>query len=176
MSKNAGSVRVGQGGEVLVAPVGTAAPTSATSVPNVAFNSLGYIDADGLAMPFDQSTADIRSWEGDLLRRVVTEATSEFTFTLMETNKTVLETYFGSPAVGGKTEINPMNTGGRKAWIFDVVDDTENIRYYVPFGEVTARGEITHVRGEAIKYNITVTAYVGPGGFAVAHWTDPVAS
>jgi hypothetical protein len=41
----------------------------------------------------------------------------------------------------------------------DVVDGSIVERTYIPAGEVTAVGERTLASGEAIGYNVTITAY-----------------
>jgi hypothetical protein len=61
--------------------------------------------------------------------------------------------------VGGKIELNPSNTGGRKSFVFDIIDGDDVIRHYVPLGEVTQVEAQTFANGEAIMYGITVTAY-----------------
>lgn len=161
MSNEAGNVRVAITGAVYVGPTSTTAPTSATSALDAGFKELGYVDPDGINTSNDKSTSQIRAWQNSaLIRETVTEATTTYTFMLMEAKKDVLETYYGATITNSSVAVNAANTGGRKSWVFDMIDGTDVQRHYIPEGEVTSVEPIAFVNGEAVKYGITVTAYV----------------
>jgi hypothetical protein len=152
MALTAENVVVGISGKVYVAPVTATAPTSSVSALTT-FEELGYVSADGIEIATDKSTSQIRGWQNsDLVRETITEATSMFSFTLLETSEAVLELYFGATVVAGKLEVNPSATGGRKSFVIDIVD-----------GEVMAVDSIMVANGEAIAYSVTVTCYVSEG-------------
>ena len=168
MTLEASNVRVGISGRIYYAPLNTTAPESATDTLDGAFVDMGYITTDGLEFNRERSTSDIRAWQDSaLIRTVQTEGTVTYTFTLMETKPEVIEAYFGSEMIDGKIELNPKNTGGRKSFVFDVVDEengeVKRVRHYVPTGEITAVEAQTYVTGEAISYGMTVTAYIEDG-------------
>lgn len=160
MALSADNVNVAVTGKVYVAPTSATAPTGSDSTLT-GFTELGYVSADGITVTHDRSTSQIRAWQNsDLVREVTTEATTTYALTLLESNEDVIETYFGATITGGKIQVNPSATGGRKSWVIDVVDGTEVIRHYIPTGEVTAVEAQTFANGEAIGYGITITAYV----------------
>jgi hypothetical protein len=145
---------------VYVAPTGTTAPTDSDTALDAAFIDLGYVSADGIAETIDKSTNQIRSWQdGSLVREVVSEGTYSVEMTFIETNEAVLELYYGVTQTSGKFSIDPRKTGGRQAFVIDVIDGTSIERTYVPSGEITSVGERTLASGEAIGYQVTVTAY-----------------
>jgi hypothetical protein len=166
MALTAENVVVGITGEVYVGPTSTTAPTSATSTLT-GFSSLGYVSADGVEFASDKSTNQIRAWQNaDLVREVITEGTVTYTFALLETTEETIELYFGSAMVDGKIQLNPVNTGGRKSFVIDIVDGTKVIRHYVPAGEVLSVEAQTIQNGEAVSYGVTLTAYASDGRVA----------
>jgi hypothetical protein len=82
---------------------------------------------------------------------------------LLETTEDVIEAYFGSTMTGGKIELNPGASGGRKSFVIDVVDDDKVIRHYIPSGEILAVEAQTYANGEPVMYGVTITAYANAG-------------
>jgi hypothetical protein len=163
MALTADNVVVGITGKVYVGPTTATAPEAAEEALT-GFTELGYVGADGVTFTLDRSTSQIRAWQNsDLVREITTEATATYQFMLLETNVDVIETYFGGEMVDGKVELVANQTGGRKSWVFDVVDGDKVIRHYVPAGEITALEAQTIANGEAIMYGMTVTAYAEEG-------------
>lgn len=164
MALDSDNVRVAVSGAVYVAPTGTTAPTDSSTALNVAFKDLGFISSDGIAESIDRSTNQIRAWQnGSLVREVTSEGTYSVTLTFLETNQDVLELYYGASITGGALDGDPTTTGGRKSFVIDVVDGATVERTYIPAGEITAVGERTLASGEAIGYNVTITAYADAG-------------
>jgi hypothetical protein len=166
MALTAENVVVGITGEVYVGPTTAAAPTSSTATLT-GFTSLGYVSADGVEFGIDKSTNQIRAWQNaDLVREVITEGTVTYAFSLLETTEDVIETFFGAPIIDGKVELSPVNTGGRKSFVLDIVDGDKVIRHYVPQGEILSVEAQTVQNGEAVAYGVTVTAYATEGRVA----------
>lgn len=166
MALTAENVVVGITGEVYVGPTSATAPTSASSTLT-GFSSLGYVSSDGVEFASDKSTNQIRAWQNaDLVREVITEGTVTYSFALLETTEDTIELYFGSAMVDGKIQLNPVNTGGRKSFVIDVVDGTKVIRHYIPAGEVLSVEAQTIQNGEAVSYGVTLTAYASAGRVA----------
>ena len=166
MALTAENVVVGITGEVYVGPTSATAPTTASSTLT-GFSSLGYVSADGVEFASDKSTNQIRAWQNaDLVREVITEGTVTYSFALLETTEDTIELYFGSAMVDGKIQLNPVNTGGRKSFVIDVVDGTKVIRHYIPAGEVLSVEAQTIQNGEAVSYGVTLTAYASAGRVA----------
>lgn len=166
MALSADNVVVGITGKVYVGATSATAPTSTTATLT-GFTELGYVSADGVEFATDKTTNQIRAWQNaDLVREVITESTVTYTFSLLETNQDVIETYFGATMTGGKIELNPSNTGGRKSFVIDIVDGDKAIRHYVPSGEILSVEAQTVQNGEAVSYGVTVTAYADEGRVA----------
>jgi len=159
MSLDSDNVRVAVTGAVYVGPTSSTAPSSSSSTLT-GFTDLGYVSADGITETIDKTTNQIRAWQnGSLVREVVSEGTYSVTLTFIETKLDVLELYFGSTITDGELDGDPTKSGGRKSFVMDIVDGTIVERTYIPAGEVTAVGERTLASGEAVGYNVTITAY-----------------
>lgn len=163
MALTADNVMVGISGKIYVAPTTATAPTASDSTLT-GFVELGYVSDAGVTFTIDKSTNQIRAWQNaDLVRETITEATATYAAGLLETTEDVLETYFGSTMTGGKIELNPGATGGRKSFVIDVVDDDKVIRHYIPSGEILSVEAQTFANGEPVMYGVTITAYASAG-------------
>ena len=70
---------------------------------------------------------------------------------------------WGNYAAGVST-INGL-TLAHRAWILDVADGIDNkIRYVVPDGQITSRGDISHVNGNAVSYPVTLECFADVTG------------
>lgn len=168
----ADNVVVGVTGAVYAGPTSATAPTSSTSALT-GFTELGYVSSDGVEFATDKSTNQIRAWQNaDLVRETITEGTVTYTFSLLETTQEVVEAYFGATMTGGKIELNPVNTGGRKSFVVDVVDGAKAIRHYIPSGEILSVEAQAIQNGEAVSYGITITAYASEGRVADVFFSE----
>jgi hypothetical protein len=160
MALDSDNVRVAVTGAVYVAPTGTTGPDYSDDALDAAFQDLGYISSDGIAESIDKSTTQIRSWQdGSLVREIVSDGTYSVSMTFIETNEDVVELYYGASLNTGTLPIDPRATGGRQSFVIDVIDGTSIERTYIPAGEITSVGERTLASGEAIGYEVTITAY-----------------
>jgi hypothetical protein len=176
MALDSDNVRVAVTGAVYVGPTSATAPSSSASTLT-GFTDLGYVSADGITETIDKTTSQIRAWQGGaLVREVVSEGTYSVTLTFIETNQEVLELYFGSEITGGELDGDPTNSGGRKSFVMDVVDGSIVERTYIPAGEITAVGERTLASGEAIGYNVTITAYADTSNVTFKKWFSELES
>ena len=167
MALDSDNVRVAVTGAVYVAPTGTASPNYSDDALDAAFQDLGYVSSDGISESMDKSTTQIRSWQdGSLVREITSEGTYSVSLTFIETNQNVLELYYGTALTSGAANIDPRETGGRKMFVIDVIDGTNIERTYIPAGEVTSIGERTLASGEAIGYEVTITAYADASQFS----------
>lgn len=171
MALDSDNVRVAVSGAVYVAPTGTTAPTTSGSALDPAFADLGYVSADGITESIDRATTQIRAWQnGSLVREVTQEGTYSVSLTFIETKEEVLELYYGGTLTAGAIDIDPASSGGRKSFVIDVVDGNAVERIYIPAGEITAVGERTLASGEAIGYQVTITAYADSDSATVTKW------
>jgi len=171
MALDSDNVRVAVSGAVYVAPTGTTAPTTSSSALDAAFVDLGYVSADGITENIDRTTNQIRAWQnGSLVREITSEGTYSVDLTFIETKEDVLELYYGATNASGQFDIDPASSGGRKSFVIDVVDGTAVERVYIPAGEITALGTRTLASGEAVGYQVTITAYADTDSATVTKW------
>jgi hypothetical protein len=92
-----------------------------------------------------------------VVRRVQTDHSASFAFTMRETNATVLEAYYGNYAAG----VSKIQSGvlPHKSWIIDVLDGDSKIRIVIPDGQITERGDVVYKNGDPIGYPITIECY-----------------
>lgn len=168
MALVAGNVRVAVTGAVYAAPAATAVPTSTAAALNAAFVDVGYLSEDGVTTSIATDSNDIIAWQnGTLVRRVQTSHDFTLQFTMIETNGASLLLYFGNYTVGGAGSGSVQITGAaapRGAYVLHVVDGTDLIRVVIPDGQVTDRGEVTYLNGDAVGYDTTITAYPDASG------------
>jgi hypothetical protein len=171
MALDSDNVRVAVTGAVYVAPTGTTGPTTSSSSLDAAFVDLGYVSADGITENIDRTTNQIRAWQnGSLVREVTSEGTYSVDMTFIETNEAVLELYYGTTNSSGEFNIDPTSTGGRQSFVIDVVDGSTVERIYIPAGEITSVGTRTLASGEAVGYQVTITAYADTGSTSFTKW------
>ncbi len=161
MANVAANVRVAAAGVVYHAPLGTALPTDTVAAINVAFVDVGYLSDEGLTGEPDESTSDIRAWGGDLVRRVISEYSETYTFTMLETNANAIAAYAGN---GSATAWEGKLAEVRKAWVFHITDGVKIRRIVLPDASVTDRGGITYATTDAIAYPVTVSTFPNSAG------------
>ena len=171
MALDSDNVRVAVTGAVYVAPTSTTGPTTSSSALDAGFVDLGYVSADGITENIDRTTNQIRAWQnGSLVREVTSEGTYSVDMTFIETNEAVLELYYGTANSSGQFDIDPTSTGGRQSFVIDVVDGSSVERIYIPAGEITSVGTRTLASGEAVGYQVTITAYADTGSTSFTKW------
>jgi hypothetical protein len=178
MSLLAAAVRVGITGELSVAPVGTAAPTTSVSSLNAAFIGLGYVSEDGVTESYDDTIEDIVAWQNaTVVRSNTTESKATLQLRLIETKGETLELFHKGSAVSvvsaGQWKIDvEAPSSDPRAFVLDVLDGSKHIRIYIPTGEVTERGEIVYANGEAVGYDITITCYPDANNVVLTKFSD----
>lgn len=147
-----------------VAPVGTAGPTSADSALAAEWQNLGYLSEDGTTRSMERSTEAKRAWQNRaLLRTLITEAGVSYTFTLVETTRATVEFALGVTIEDdGTYDVDPGETGGIHALVFDVLDGEKITRRWMPRAEVTELAEQTFSGTELVSYEVTITVYASP--------------
>ena len=164
MATTASSVLVGVTGSVYMAPTGTALPTTTGASLNAAFVEVGYISEAGVITSTSTSTNDIKAWQnGDVVRRVQTQHDYTVKFTMLESNPNSLELYYNDYTSG---DVQVTGTQGfRGCFVINVVDGTDLVRIVLPDAQVTERGDVAYVNGDAASYEVTLTSY--PDGSSV---------
>lgn len=161
----ASEVLVAGTGGLYRAPLGTAKPATSVIALDPDFEGLGYFKSDGVSIGFSDSVDNIIAWQGAVVvRSTVTETLTTVSFTPIQTRGSVLETFHPGSIVsdvgGGEFEmaVKPR-VATPQTLVFDAVDGTKHLRYYIPNAEMTERGDQMHVNGEPIGYPMTWTFY-----------------
>lgn len=170
-------------GGILIAPTGTALPTTVSAAPNVAFVGAGYIGEDGVTENNGRTNEKIRAWGGDTVKVVQTEHTLTYQFTFIEAlNSDVLKTVYGSSNV--TTTAATVSTGTlqaikmtsdvlpHKSYIFEIKDGDAKIRIVIPDGQITEIGERTFSDAAAVGYQVTVECFPDSAGGKAYQYTD----
>jgi hypothetical protein len=163
MALDSTKVAVAVTGAVSIAPLGSTAPTDATTALAAAYKDVGYISTDGVVETRDRSTSNIVAWQNsDVVRMVVTEASIQVQFTMIETNPVSLAAFYGSAfdLVTGSVKIKPGATGGRQALNVDYVDGADFVRLFIPISELMSVDDVTFANGgDPIGYTVTYIGY-----------------
>lgn len=157
-------------GGVYIGPLGSTAPTDASTELDAAFKSAGYIGEDGLTETTDRTTEKVKAWGGDTVKVLQTDFATTYTFTFLETlNGDVLQAVYGEDNVT-TTPADPTNgtlhavkvnseTLPHKSFVFEVKDGDARIRIHVPDGQITEVGEVTYNDSSVVGYTVTVEAF-----------------
>ena len=170
MANNAGNVQIGKpniAGGVWVGAVGVTLPTSATSAIDTAlFACAGYCSEDGVTNSSSISTQDIKAWGGDVVASPLTEKKDTFKWKMIEAgNGVVLKLVNNDANVSGTivsgitVKVNAQDKIPHSFIIDMQVSANILKRIVIPNGKITAIGDIAYKDGEAVGYEITVTAF-----------------
>jgi hypothetical protein len=157
------------------APLGTPLPAAADSTLNAAFVDTGWISQDGLNKSYSDSSTDLDAYgSGYPVRVLPTASKATIDLAFLETNKYTLAIFnklsLASLSPDGAGRINfgegPIRTVSY-AFVANVVDGANVIRYACPNVQVTARQQVPHKAGSGIVYGVTLSAYPGSDGDAI---------
>ena len=170
MANNAGNVQIGKpniAGGVWVGAVGVTLPTSATSAIDTAlFACAGYCSEDGVTNSSSISTQDIKAWGGDIVASPLTEKKDTFKWKMIEAGNGVVlklvnndDNVSGTIVSGITVKVNAQDKIPHSFIIDMQVSANILKRIVIPNGKITAIGDIVYKDGEAVGYEITVTAF-----------------
>lgn len=170
-------------GGILVAPQGTALPTTVATAPNVLFVSTGYIGEDGVTENNGRTIEKIRAWGGDVVKTSQTEHSLTYEFTFIESlNTDVLKTIYGPTNVTTTAKTASVGTlqaikvtsdvMAHYSYIFEVRDGVAKVRICVPDGQITEVGETTYSDASVIGYQVTVECFADATGVKAYKYTD----
>lgn len=161
------------GGAVFRAPLGTTAPTDATTNLGTAFKALGYCNEDGLVNSNSITTDAIKAWGGDTVLVTSTDVTDTFQFTAIESkNIEVLKAFYGDDNVTGDLTTG-ITVSAKVAdlpaavYVFELVlRDGALKRIVLPNAKLSERGDISYVDGQPIGYSMTLFCMPATSGGA----------
>lgn len=181
---NSSEITVGQSGQVYVAPVGTALPTTPTASLNAAFVGLGYLNEDGATVNVNPDFQDFNAWqEFSPVRIDKTAQNAQVSFSLMQWDEDTVPLAFGggtvtSPSSGVyRYELPTPSTGlDERALILDADDGGEHHRWIFPRVIAVEAVETNYRRSAEALLPITARVLIPTGGVAAgAYLTDSAA-
>lgn len=171
MANDSSEVRLAPGGSVYVGPVGTTAPTDATTSLNAAFLPLGYVADGGVTVTPKIATNDIMAWQSMVAVKTTLKSIGlTLKFNLLQINgATTGLFFFGASWVVSSTPsltVSSNPTTDFRALIIEWQDDlSKSYRLYVPKGLVTDRDNLTVDRNSATAMGVTFEALDNNGTF-----------
>lgn len=162
---------VASNGQVYVAPVGTALPTTPTETLNAAFVGLGFCTEDGVTVTATPDVKDFTAWQSrQAVRRERNQQEIQASFQLEQWNEETVPFAFGGGAItspsGGVYRFEFPEAGDaleERAMVIDAQDGTRNTRF------VFARGNV--VDAVEAKFQATELAVL-PISFKLLQPTD----
>lgn len=154
---------VAAAGDVYVAPVGTALPTSASAAPNAAFFQLGLISEDGVSLSVAPEIESFMAWQRrQAVRRSLLNQEITLTFALQQWNAENVKFAFGGGTVsesppGSFRYDFPAGTDAldERSMIIDWLDGANKFRAVWPRGNVQETVETNLVRNALAVLPIT---------------------
>jgi hypothetical protein len=186
MAVDQSAVRVGVTGAVSRGAYGGAAPTDASTAIDAGFTDSGAISEDGvtLTLPDSGDKTPIKIWQNGAQVRVLRTMSDDLatiSFTMLETNKVAVETYFGvtvtQTAAEGSFEYGGASLPSPSAYVLDVIDDTDLHRYHIPRGIKASVGDLVYSNGAPVGYQVTIEMENdSTAGYAFKAWMTDLKS
>lgn len=181
---NADSLVVANNGQVYVAPLGTALPTTPTATLNAAFVGLGLINEDGATITVNPDFTDFMSWQAQQpVRSQRTALNVQAAFGLQQWDENTVPL-----ALGGGSVSNPSGSIYRydlpdetatiddRALVIDAKDGSENHRWVFPKAHATESVETQYRRSAEAILPITMRILApSTGGSPGYYLTDSAA-
>lgn len=165
---NANEIRVAGTGRILVAPVGTTAPTDVTSAWGSGWKDLGYTSQDGIKLAKKDKLDPVETWQSvSPARFIYSDRDLTVKFQLLQLNEDTLPFFMGGDAVAETTtgsgvykyELAADPKFNEKAMGIEFSDGTDiTYRFVVSRGQVTETEELQLTRTASIKLGVTFTA------------------
>lgn len=140
------------------------APTDASSALNVGFLEVGAVTEDGITESTSQDRTDVVIWQrNQVARRLPGTASKTFQFAAAETRIFNLGLQFPGSTVAttgeGASVAEGAPTTDIRRWVLHGLDGNSKLRIYLPFGEITERGDVVWSANGINVYDWTITAY-----------------
>lgn len=185
MTLASSQVRVAGTGELSLAAVGTAMPTSAGAALAAPWVGYGYTTEDGVALSKSVEREGIPAWQSTTPVRYLTtsqELTAALTF--LQSNDQILKLWLGSgdfatdggvaPDDGWRADISVDPVGQQYAFVLEWNDADITSRLVIPKVEITETGDVSLARA-ATAFPVTFGALAPDTGDVLATWltNDP---
>lgn len=172
--QNAKNVSVGKptaAGGIFAGDTAITPPTDCRAPLPAGIKGLGYVSDEGLANAIEVDTENIVAWGGDTVLTVRTSRSETFTFTFIETTAAVLIEVYGPDNVtvddenGDIAVLHNAKELPNRLYVFEILMTGGKVkRIVVPNALVTEVGEVVYADGEAIGYEVTLSAFPDENG------------
>ena len=152
-------------GALYSAPLGTTAPTSATTAIGAGFVGHGFWSSEGLTQGSSKSTQSTRAFQNNtLIAEVVTEGTATVKLVLLQNSADNASLFYGETVdpLTGHVTWNPGRANGRREYVIDKIVSADNVERISGTGEVTAMDDRVTTYGNVSGYGVTITFYGEP--------------
>lgn len=171
----------GTSGPIYVGKSDVTVPTDAIAKLTADFTGLGYVSEGGWSENLDKETVEIKEWGGLVVLRPVTGTTLTYSFALLQTNPDVMKFVYGadnvtgtSAATGFSVVKNGADLPRQPIVVETLMTDGLIKRTVIPLGQITEIGEVANQAGEAVQYQVTVTAFPDEdGNYATDFYAKP---
>lgn len=169
MALDADQILVPGSGRVMVAPVGTTAPTDVSTAWAAGWKDLGYTTDDGVVLRPNLAVTDINAWQSfEPVRRVVTSRGLTVAFTLLQMTREALQIAFNGGTFTGTDPITytPGEAGNifERALGVEATDGTKTVRLVVPRVDISDVGDIPFTKTGAANIPLTLAMLGTSGG------------
>ena len=160
MANLAGNVRVGSPdmslagtkGYALFAPIGTKLPTTLAEAFEDGWQGVGLISEDGVTRDAETTKEEVRDWNKDVVRELVTEVNASYSFRLIQDDITTARLLFGAENVveGTDGEYTINYTGDplpHMSFAFLMKDGTGMARHIIGDGQLSVDGSAEFSKG-----------------------------
>lgn len=181
-TNSANSIRFASNGTLYIAPVATAAPTDVGTVLPATWKQLGYVSDAGVSITPSITTQAVNAWQSAVpVKYLVTGASFQIAFVLLQFDKEAAELYFGGAFASNATDEYKMDVESNPelvetSLIVEWNDATVENRLYIPRAQVSAREALTLVRTGATSLGLTLDALDQGGSLGTIFTTGNMAA
>ena len=167
MARDATQIVVGEGGAVNVAPLGTALPADIEATLDPAFEDLGWITQDGVALTMAFSAEQLMAWQsGKPVRILDVDNAVTLGFRAHQWNTPIFELMLGAtvaddPGPPAQKIVTFKESRPERAFVFDVVDGDNVYRWTIQKGAATNDPELTHIRSDSAGIDVEIQVLEG---------------
>lgn len=177
MAGNVANARIWLKADGYRAPLGTTAPTDASTALPAAWKAFGLLsDDDGISESRDEDSDDKYAYGNILIRTVRSKHKRQIKVTVLEDNATVFgilnpgSTAVTATTVTTRTVKVPGSDIG--AYLFEAHDGTINKRKCIPRGEVVEVGDEQWTDSDLVARELTINIYPDSTGVLYYEITD----
>lgn len=162
-----GAPDVNASGGITIGPVATSRSQFPTTVDAKIAGHVpgGYVSEDGVTKTVDRSTDKIKDWNGDTVLIVQSDHSVTLQVTFMEAaNADVLKMIYGENNVREEGDTltlveNADELEHRSIAFYIKGGNNSRILVYAPDVQVTSVGDVSYVRSDVIRYQVTLECF-----------------